>query len=564
VRPCIAPLYRAAGILFVLLPFVAGGCSGPKSLTNPVPAPQVPVAQLPGPQIGPSSTVAASLSISGSVTSIQSPSQFSFEAGSPYGHVLVTYSESMVVPRNSIIRIGQIATVNGTFRTGGNLAATKVAISASIPSPTPQPTATLWSASTSSHYHIATWAADSASGQGGGASAASVNQLVTYAVGDGKSVSDCRGSTGCKAVFYMDPNHAWNNSPSSCVSHPDADVVAAASESWFVHDTGFSDAAHRVHGKDSSGCSIWEMNPNSAGLQTWWRNYLRTHADSYDGYLIDNDPMDVTDAGFFPSGGGCNPWPSYCLSTHEIANNAAEVAARAHFVEAMSHSNGSPMHFFFQQASFNIALDLSAFAATNRFVGLSCEGCVSTTASPLRPSLYAPVLNEMAAANATSGAYLLISKGDSPAGSATQIAQRMVTIGITWLAYSEGHTIVRPNLESNTNNLAIWPEDLIYPAGPLQSMRLGAIDLMVQPGVWRREFSACYQKGIAIGPCAAIVNANGNAVAVKSSWLHQSYRHVITLARGDELSGGAADISGASFRANSTTVRASEALLLAR
>src|SRR5579872_91754 len=436
------------------------------------------------------------------------------------------------------------------------------------PSPTPTPSPTRTATPTpvpSGLYHIATWAADSAFGQGGSVSAATVNQLVSYAIGDGKAANDCHGSfNGCKSVFYLDPNHVWNNSPSSCVSHPDADVVAAASESWFVHDTGFSDAAHRVHGKDSSGCSIWEMNPNSAGLQTWWRNYLRTHADSYDGYLIDNDPMDVTDAGFFPSGGGCNPWPSYCLSTHEIANNAAEVAARAHFVEAMSHSNGSPMHFFFQQASFNIALDLSAFAATNRFVGLSCEGCVSTTASPLRPSLYAPVLNEMAAANATSGAYLLISKGDSPAGSATQIAQRMVTIGITWLAYSEGHTIVRPNLESNTNNLAIWPEDLIYPAGPLQSMRLGAIDLMVQPGVWRREFSACYQKGIAIGPCAAIVNANGNAVAVKSSWLHQSYRHVITLARGDELSGGAADISGASFRANSTTVRASEALLLAR
>ena len=510
------------------------------------------------------------LGLSGSVTSIVSSTQFIYQTAGPSGHVPVLYTESIVVPAGSTIKVGQSVSVMGSFNSRNQLVATAVTLGSSTPPPSPTPTPSLSPTPTPSPtsvasglYHIATWAADSAFGQGGGVSAANVNQLVTYAVGDDKSVGDCHAGSGCKSVFYLDPNHVWNNSPSSCVSHPDADVVAAASESWFVHDTGFSDAAHRVHGKDSSGCSIWEMNPNSAGLQAWWRNYLRTHANSYDGYLIDNDIMDVIDAGYFPSGGGCDPWPSYCTSTQEIASNAAEVAARANFVNAMSHSDGSPMHFFFQQASFNIPLDLSGFAATNRFVGLSCEGCVSTTASPLRPSLYASVLNEMAAVNATSGAYLLISKGNSPAGSATQLAQRMVTVSIAWLGYSEGHTIVRANLESNTNNLAIWPEELVYPAGPLQSMHSGAIDLMVQPGVWRREFRTCYQKGVPIGPCAVIVNANGFAVTVKSSWLQQAYRHIITLAGGDVLSGGTSNISGARFTPNVTTIQPSEGLLLA-
>ena len=438
------------------------------------------------------------------------------------------------------------------------------------PSPTPTPSPTRTATPTpvpSGLYHIATWAADSAFGQGGSVSAATVNQLVSYAIGDGKAANDCHGSfNGCKSVFYLDPNHVWNDSPSSCVSHPDADVVAAASESWFVHDTGFSDAAHRVHGKDSSGCYIWELNPNSAGLQAWWRNYLRSNADNYDSYLIDNDIMDVTDAGFFSSagGGGCDPWPTLCTSTQEIADNTAEVAAHANFVNAMSHSDGSPMHFFFQQASFNIPLDVSAFVATNRFVGLSCEGCVSTTASPLRPNLYASVLKEMAAVNATSGAYVLISKGDSPAGSVTQISQRLVTMGIAWLGYSEGHTIVRANLESRTNNLAVWPEELIYPAAPLQSMISSPNDLQVAAGVWRREFAFCYQAGRFFGRCAAIVNSSGSTVTVSSAWLSRTYGHIITLSGGDELSGGVADVSGAAFAPNATRVGAGGVLLLAQ
>src|ERR1700736_1897659 len=52
-------------------------------------------------------------------------------------------------------------------------------------------------------YHIATLAFDSYWSQGQNASAASVNQLLSYAVGNGKAVSDCHsGSQNCKAVFY--------------------------------------------------------------------------------------------------------------------------------------------------------------------------------------------------------------------------------------------------------------------------------------------------------------------------------------------------------------------------
>lgn len=393
-----------------------------------------------------------------------------------------------------------------------------------------------------------------------------MNQLLSYAQGNGKAVADCHsGTRSCKAVFYMNVNHEWSSTPSSCTSHPDADVLAAASESWFIHNTGFSDSAHRVYGKSGSGCTIWLMNPLSVGMQTWWRNYLRSVADSYDVYFLDSDPMDVPDAGFFPgSGGGCSPWPSLCHSTQEIPDNAAEVLARATFANAMSHSDGSPMQFIFQQASFNSALDMSAFSTTNRFIGITCEGCIATYASPVRPALYSRVLNEMAAANASSGAYLLTSHGNFASGSSMQILQRLVTTGIVWLAYSEGHTVVQPDLESNTTNLPVWPEDLIYPSGPVQSMVSNSNDLQVTSGVWRREFTTCYQMGRFFGRCAVIVNSTSSTLPVPSAWLSQSYRHVITLSGGDALSGGIANVTGAAFTPNSTTLPASGALFLAQ
>jgi len=122
---------------------------------------------------------------------------------------------------------------------------------------------------------------------------------------------------------------------------------------------------------------------------------------------------------------------------------------------------------------------------------------------------------------------------------------------------------VQPDLEANTDNLAVWPEDLIYPSGAVQTMISGPTDLEVAPGVYRREFSSCYQKGIAIGRCAAIVNANPSDVVVRSSWLRQTYHHVVALNGGDVLSGGIANISAVAFRPNVTRVLPAGALLLA-
>jgi hypothetical protein len=304
------------------------------------------------------------------------------------------------------------------------------------------------------------------------------------------------------------------------------------------------------------------MNPNSTSYQSWWHSYLRANADNYDFLFADDDYMVLSKEMYFTTS-GCSPWPSKCTSTEEIPDDAHMVLAHANMINAMSHSNGSPMNAFFQQISFNDALDASAFTTTTPFRGITSEGSISSPAYPALALRYSWVLDEMAEINAVGGMFLLTTQGNSPTGSSTQTLQRMLTTGFAWLGYREGRTIVWPDLEQNQpNKLPIWPEDLIYPSQSVQRMAAGHADLEVAAGVFRREFSRCYQKGVYFGACASVVNANRYAITVETSWLSSGYHHMVTLIGGDVLSGGTAQISGAPFIAGTSQVQAGGAVLL--
>lgn len=231
---------RGASLCLLLTMIVVFACAqlaacGGSSISNNVPPGAAPpVSSLLPTDTPPASQSAASaVNLTGSVESVYT-GRFLLQSGYPHGFVSVYYSESMVEPSGATVKVGQNVTATGTFNSSGHLIATKVVIGSATPHPSPSPTRT---SSPTGLYHIATWAYDSAFGEARSASAASVRLLATYAQGDGKAVSDCHGTGVCQAVAYVNPNHTWNGSPSSCIYHPDADVMAATSESWFVHDT---------------------------------------------------------------------------------------------------------------------------------------------------------------------------------------------------------------------------------------------------------------------------------------------------------------------------------------
>jgi hypothetical protein len=167
------------------------------------------------------------------------------------------------------------------------------------------------------------------------------------------------------------------------------------------------------------------------------------------------------------------------------------------------------------------------------------------------------------------------------AGAADQDQSRRVQEATILLGYSPGHLVDWADLEQGSSDLAVWPEEGIYPTDPLESMSApggsgclagtgvvcstgGHNDLQVAPGVYRREFGDCYEQSASVGACAAIVNTTASPVTVPASWLTQVYGHQVTLDGGDVQSGGTVELTGAPFTPGATTIPAHDATLLTK
>jgi hypothetical protein len=151
---------------------------------------------------------------------------------------------------------------------------------------------------------------------------------------------------------------------------------------------------------------------------------------------------------------------------------------------------------------------------------------------------------------------------------------RLIQEATVMLGYAPGKIVSWADLENPyskddvadpfSTDLAVWPEEGIYPTDPVQTMTYPSDDTgqnqcltgtggepptcdqgghnkvlayTVPNGagfVYRREFRDCFNRGTPIGPCAAIVNDSATSQAVQASWLSSnlSYKYVATLEPG--------------------------------
>ncbi len=278
--------------------------------------------------------------------------------------------------------------------------------------------------------------------------------------------------------------------------------MGAASENWWLHQAGYTDSAHRIDPNCPGGGVGYLINQLNTAADSWFRTYAQNNYNAWDGLMMDDT------------------------------------------------SGGMSQQFY--QGYYSNLLDDMAYV-DNKY---------------------------------PSGYFLVLDSRD-PSGS---LQGCRVTEATVLLGYSPGQVVDHADLETNGNDLAVWPEEGIYPTDPVQSMSApggsgceggdgglcssgGHNSLEVASGgnyndagagVYRRELRDCYNQGVSFGPCAAIVNDTWSTVTVQSSWLSQSYGHVITMNGGDVQSGGTINVTGASFTAGSTTIPAGDAVLLSQ
>ena len=415
--------------------------------------------------------------------------------------------------------------------------------------------------------HVETWAVDDGCNGGAGASSALVRQWVTFAESncgssDAKPLVDCHSGskTYCDVMQYLDTD--WQFSDAGLR------FASAASIDWWLHDPSPNQGVYVWSGTGGGGNLINQRNP---ATQSFFRSYVRTHYNSDNGLMMDWQSPSLSQELYYSTCG--------CASTAEIQTDQALRAGHEEMSAALTHSNGAPFVQVDNSLSSNPNLPqgLDMLNRQSGVDGLVAEGEPEDDGT-LDP-YYSTLLDEIAYVGNKSNSFV-VALPHGAAGAPYQQQSRRVQEATILLGYSPGHLVDSASLEDGSDDLAVWPEEGIYPTRPVQSMGApggegclagkgtvcsvgGHHNLQVAPGVFRREFRTCYRGGVRFGACAAIVNTTAKPVTVRASWLSQSYGHQITLDGGDIQSGGTINLAGAPFTAGSIAIDPHDAMLLA-
>jgi hypothetical protein len=418
--------------------------------------------------------------------------------------------------------------------------------------------------------HVETWAYDDCGNGGSSTATALVRQWVTYAEancgpgGDAKTLSDCHSAstTFCNVIQYLDTNWIFPNG-----SPPWGPFSAAASESWYQHTPGSQTT--RIMSSGYGGGYL--INQSDPAVKSFFQSYVRNHYGAEDGLMMDDQSTSLSTQLYYSTCG--------CSSSNEVSSTPALRSAHEAMSAAMTHATGQPYIQIDNSLPANPYLP-QGFDMLDRQAGVT--GFVKEGSPEYNGTLdpyYSTLLDEIAyVASTPTGFVVPLSYGS--AGASYQQQSRRVQEATMLVGYSPGHLADWADLEQGSNNLAVWPEEGIYPTAPLQSMGApggngclggtgdvcstgGHNDVQVVPGVYRREFGACYNHGVLFGACATIINTTASSVTIRSSWLTRSYGHQITFSGGDVQSGGAINLAGATVTPDSSTVGAHDAVLLA-
>jgi hypothetical protein len=340
-------------------------------------------------------------------------------------------------------------------------------------------------------------------------------------------------------------------------------AAQAAHESWWLHEPGHTDAARRVSLSSYGGGNV--LNEANPAVDNWFKNYAHANYNSYDALMMDDTTGSLSDE-LFGSGSALSD---------ELTSDAVLQAAHKDMAAVMTHTSGQPFLQIDNALTPNpyLATPFKMLNSPSTVNGLIAEGAPMSDGT--LTSYYSTLLDEMAYVDHTSNDFIALLSYDRSGSLRARLVQEATVL----VGYSAGHTVDWSDLEQNSSDLAVWPEEGIVPTNPVQTMDAprgadclagqgivcssgGHNNLEVAPGVYRREFGQCYDRGVAFGDCATIINTTGSPVTIKSSWLTDSYDHQMTMKGGDVQTGGTLNLAGARFTAGTTTVVADDAMLL--
>jgi hypothetical protein len=418
--------------------------------------------------------------------------------------------------------------------------------------------------------HIATWAFDDGCNGGAGSSSSLVRRWLTDAESNcgpaaHKAQADCRSGrrSYCNVVQYLDTDWDFPEQPPL--------IASAAAETWWLHEPS-RDGGTRIFSNDTSGSGYLD-NQSIPAVRAYFQSYVRRYFNSDHDLLMDWQSPSLSQELYYST--------CHCTRTSEIRSNAALQAAHDAMAAAMTHRNGRPFVQADNTLPSNPYLPQGMNMLNHRtgVDGWTVEG--EPVDNDVLDPYYSTLLDQIAYISTRTRGFI-VPMSRAPEGAPYQAQSRQIQEGTMLLGFSAGHLVDWAALEQGSSNLAVWPEEGIYPTRPVESMgrpggrgclagtgvvcsRGGHNGVQVAPGVYRRAFRSCYLNRVRFGACATVVNTTGAPVVVRRSWLRgASLHHQIAFNGGDVQSGGSLRLDGAPFAAGTTVVPAQDALLLSQ
>ncbi len=279
---------------------------------------------------------------------------------------------------------------------------------------------------------------------------------------------------GIRTILYTNPNRTAPGDP-----------MHNSDETTYAHDCNGSRLSMPYQGKIQN-----LRDPHSAALGLLWTDFVVQeaalgHVDA----VYDDDPNDLYGMNGVPCTYDALDWMN--ATTAMIANLGYPV-----FISNIAGLNSDNM-----------------MSAPNAIAGAT-EDCYGTDGQPTPPytsgSLWTTHLTLQLKLARMKKLFLCFATPTSPARSS--IAVRQYIIASFMLAFDSSSSVLWEDF-GTPSDFHVMPETQLVPTYPTTAAPANASGLQIAPGIYAREYQACYLAGSLVGPCAAVVNTGTVPVA---------------------------------------------------
>lgn len=320
-------------------------------------------------------------------------------------------------------------------------------------------------------------------------------------------------AAGIKTQFYADPNRTTPGT---------GDPLYNTDETTFAHDCN----GNRVIDTYNGTVTQYVMEIGGSSMQTLFANYLgRITSQAHFDAIYEDDAGPLSELVYTPfTAMPCNYSDAAWITAGQAVNQVPTIPVIFNGLGAL---NGQ-----------NVSLSIGLLGSTNT-IGANFEHCYSDSGQPKMMGWdWQTIENSEIQTVARNKIFECQLRDSIPAASSTDA--RLYALASFLLTYNPASSILWEEY-ATASGLHVEPESQLVVLDPVQSAPPSITGLLQAGGNFGRQYGQCYLAGKFVGPCAVVVNADGQSA---HTFPFPQYAHTLVLSGGGVLDGGTVSTNG--------------------